>query len=271
MKPGGNSMSPLPRTTERPARKCADSPNEIIFSVKALWTSLVAISRGKCCEFPRRATPQGHGRKSMVRSLSDFRWLLFFIVLLSGCVTLEVSREVHSGRNALRLGKAKEAIPHFEAAARMDPTYVTGFTPLNIGIWTYLGRAHYESGLKEKALTSLKRAKDSIADDYFARIYFGLVASQLGNRREGIAELKSGLEGLAVWLQTVPDQIMEGRFWDPGNFLADTISQTRKMLQAEEPNWREITANVEWLGKEFEEEIQAVKEQEGIDRGPGDN
>lgn len=203
--------------------------------------------------------------------LREFRWLLFLMVLVGGCVTLEVSREVHSGRNALRLGKAKEAIPHFEAAARMDPTYVTGFTPLNIGIWTYLGRAYYMSGQKEKALKSLKRAKASVADDYFAKIYFGLVVSKNGKRGEGISELESGLEGLAIWLQNIPRRSSEGQYWDPGHFLADAISQTIKMLQAEKPNWREITANVEWLGKGFEEENQAVIEEERLDREQGND
>ena len=90
--------------------------------------------------------------------------------------------------------------------------------------------------------------------------------SQLGNRREGIADLKSGLKGLAVWLETLPNKIMEGQSSDPGNFLADKISQTRQMFPTEEPNLREIAANVEWLGKEFEEEIQSVKEDEENDQ-----
>ena len=42
----------LPRTTERPVRKCGDEPREIISSVKILKTSLAAISRGECSELP---------------------------------------------------------------------------------------------------------------------------------------------------------------------------------------------------------------------------
>ncbi len=70
---------------------------------------------------------------------------------------------------------------HFEAAARQDPNYTTRFTLLNTGIWTYIGRAYYEIGEKEKALASLKPAKESSSDDYFARIYLGLVISQIGS------------------------------------------------------------------------------------------
>jgi hypothetical protein len=45
----GDHLTPtvLPRTTERPLRKCGD----------------------ECSEHPRRATPQSHGRKSVVRDL----------------------------------------------------------------------------------------------------------------------------------------------------------------------------------------------------------
>ena len=45
--PSPGSRQRLPRTTERPARECGD----------------------ECCEMPRRATPQSHGRKSVVRGL----------------------------------------------------------------------------------------------------------------------------------------------------------------------------------------------------------
>jgi len=31
------------------------------------------------------------------------------------------------------------------------------------------------------------------------------------------------------------------------------------MAQAERPDWQRVTANVEWLGKELEEEIEEAK------------
>jgi len=123
---------------------------------------------------------------------------LFVLFFLSSCTTLQVSEDVQSGRRALMLGQPKEALTHFEAAAAQEPNYTTRFTLLNTGIWTYIGRAYYEIGEKEKALESLQRAKDSSSDDYFARVYLGLVMSQNGRRKEGIAELEAGLKGLGI-------------------------------------------------------------------------
>jgi len=194
---------------------------------------------------------------SHMKRYFDLGSLFFLLIFVGGCATIQVSREVQSGRSALKLGQPKEALTHFEAAAAQDPNYTTRFTLLNTGIWTYVGRAYYEIGEKEKALASLKRAKKSSSDDYLARTYLGLVMAQTGNTRDGKAELEAGLKGLAVWLETLPGR--EGQYWDPSNYLADSITQTRKMLQAEKPDWQSIVANVEWLGKALEEEIESVK------------
>ncbi len=184
-----------------------------------------------------------------------FRLLYLFVFFLSGCVSMEVAREVQSGRIALQKANPKGALPHFEAAARLNPDYVTDFTPLDVGIWTYIGRAYYEIGEKEKALVSLRRARDHHGSDYIGRLYLGLLMAQNGKREEGLAELDSGLKGLKVWLETLPSGSDEGRYWDPGGYLGNAISQTLTVLQAREINWTEVGANVEWLGKEFDEEI----------------
>ena len=96
--------------------------------------------------------------------------------------------------------------------------------------------------------------------------------SQNGRRREGIAELEAGLKGLGDWLETTRYGTREGQYWDPSNHIADSISKTRKMVQAERPDWQGITANVEWLGKALEEEIEEVKNDEQNDHTEaGDN
>ena len=184
---------------------------------------------------------------------------VFGLFFLSSCATIQVSREVQSGRSALKLNQPKAALAHFEAAAAQDPNYTTRFTLLNTGIWTYVGRAYYAIGEKEKALASLKRAKESSSDDYVGRIYLGPVMAQTGNTRDGKAELEAGLKGLADWLESLPGTGRKGERWDPDHRIADGISQTRKMLQEERPDWQGIAANVEWLGRELEEEIEEVK------------
>jgi len=193
-------------------------------------------------------------------------------VLFLGCISPTISREVSSGRRALRLENPTDAARHFESASRMDPGYVTGFTPLNVGIWTYLGRAYYESGQNEKALESLKRAKSTHGNDYLARVYLGLVlSSQNGSRTQGVQELQTGLEGLAHWLRDLPGTGREGKFWDPGNYIANNISQTRAMLQGEQPDWQAVRANVLRLGRELEEEILEVQQEMDHDKRQTEN
>ena len=207
-----------------------------------------------------------------MKRIIDLYAIFFLLIFAGGCATIQVSTDVQSGRSALKLGQPKEALTYFEAAAAQDPNYTTRFTLLNTGIWTYVGRAYYEIGEKEKALASLKRAKESSSDDYVARIYLGLVMSQNGRSRESIAELEAGLKGLGDWLDTTRHSSQEGQFWDPWNHIADSISKTKKMVQAERPDWQGITANVEWLGKALEKEIEEVKNDERIDHAQaGDN
>ena len=183
-----------------------------------------------------------------------------FVFLLGGCATLEVAREVQSGRRAMQLGNAQDAIRHFEAAAKVNPDYITDFTLLDIGIWSYVGMAYYEAGEKEKALASFKQGKERHSEDYFARIFSGLVMSQNGRSREGTAELVDGLKGLGNWLDTTRySSTRKGEFWDPADVLAKRIAQTLTMLQAEEINRRAITENVVWLARNFDEEIDEVK------------
>ena len=47
--------------------------------------------------------------------------------------------------------------------------------------------------------------------------------------------------------------------WDPGDYLANEIAQTLKLLQGEEVNWRKIDENVVRLAKDFDDEIDEVQ------------
>ncbi len=123
---------------------------------------------------------------------------LIFPFLFGGCATLEVAREVQNGRRAMQLGNPKAAIPHFEAAAQLDPDYLTDFTLLDIGIWSYVGMAQFEEGEKGKALASFKQAKQRHREDHFARVFLGLVMSQNGDRRAGKGELVASTENISV-------------------------------------------------------------------------
>jgi tetratricopeptide (TPR) repeat protein len=181
-------------------------------------------------------------------------------LLLTGCVSMEVAREIQSGRRGLRLGSPESAAVHFEAAARLDPDYVTNFTPFDVGVWSYAGRAHYEAGNVERALETFRRAREIHGDDY-GRMYLGLLLAQEGKREAGMKELQAGLMGLYHWLETIPGQSPEGKFWDPGGYLRKTIKQTQEKLAAESVDWAAVGDNVRWLGEKLDEEIDEVRRQ----------
>ncbi len=190
---------------------------------------------------------------------SSYAVPFFVLFFLSSCATLQVARDVQSGRTALKLGQPKEAITHFEAAGQTDPDYITDFTLLDVGIWSYVGMAYYQAGEKEKALESFKQAKQRHREDHFARVFLGLLMSQGGDRRAGKEELVGGLNGLAQWLDTTRHSTPKGELWDPGDYLAKEIGQTLKLLQAEEVNWQKINENVVRLARNFDDEIDEVK------------
>ena len=185
---------------------------------------------------------------------------IFVLFVLSSCATLQVAQDVQSGRTSLKLGQPNEAITHFEAAAQSNPDYKTDFTLLNIGISSYVGMAYYQAGEKKKALASFKKAKQRHSDDHFARVFLGLTMSQTGQTRQGQEELVAGLNGLRGWLdETRRSNTSKAELWDPGDYLANEIAQTIKLLQGEEVNWRKIDENVVRLAKDFDDEIDEVQ------------
>jgi len=182
-----------------------------------------------------------------------------FFLLLGGCAVMKVERDVQSGRRAMQLGNSQSALGHFESAAQADPDYLTDFTLLDIGIWSYVGMAYYKEEEKEKALASFKQAKQRHREDHFARVFLGLVMSQNGDRKAGKGELVDGLNGLERWLNQTRHSTREGQFWDPGDYLAKEIGETLKLLQVEEVNWQAVNENVVRLARNFDEEIDEVK------------
>lgn len=188
------------------------------------------------------------------------------VLFLTGCASMQVAKEVQSGRMALRLSDPKAAAQHFEQAGALNPNYITDFTTLQIGVWTYDGRAYYEAGNIDKALEALKRARQQHASDYVAALYLGLVMSQKNGRPEAAKQIEEGLTGLHEWLATLPSRIEEGRFWDPGKKLLKTMEQTLAMLQEKEIDWKQVRANTEWLGRMLDEEIEEVRKQKARER-----
>ena len=206
----------------------------------------------------------------MDRDKSFFVTSLLFSFVLNGCVAMQVEREVQSGRTALRLGNPKAAIPYFETAAGLDPDYITNFSLLQIGIWTYIGRAYYEAGDMTKALVSLKRARERYSDDYLARAYLGAIMTETGERAEGVKEIEIGLTGLKRWLETLPGRSLDGKYWDPGRYMVKTMAETLALLQTERVDSRSVSENIRWLGRNLDEEVEKVRRDRDRDIGAGD-
>lgn len=194
---------------------------------------------------------------------------LLFSFVLSGCVAMQVEREVQSGRRALRLNNPKAAIPHFEIAAGLNSDYLSNFSPLQISIWTYIGRAYYEAGDGTKALESFKRARERYSDDYLARAYLGAIMIENGQRAEGVKEVQIGVSGLKTWLETLPGRSLDGKYWDPGRYMVNTMAETLSLLRAEKADWKQVSENVRWLGRNLDEEIEKARRDRDRDHGAG--
>ena len=200
-------------------------------------------------------------RWSVVK-LTNLYFLFFifaFVVMISGCIAFRVEGEIQSGRRALRYGEPKVALTHFQRAAELDPNYLLDFSLLDQGVWTYVGRSYYDSGNFAEARKALDTARSRYDRDYMAKLYLGMVLARDGDRERGLKEMESGLRGLDDWLEYNDQNRNEGRFWDPSRRLRSQIQKDVAMISAKDVNWQTAVANGEWLGQQFEEEIEKVR------------
>ncbi len=181
------------------------------------------------------------------------------LLLLSGCGHLQVTRDVQTGRHALLAGKHSEALLHFRRAADLEPDYLLDFSLLDEGIWTYLGRAYYAMGNLPEARQALERARSRYEEDHLAKLYLGLVLARDGEPEKGRREIEAGLKGLGDWLDYIDRHRADGRYWDPGKRLRNEIQRNLGVIQGRDINWAQLIASGEWLGKEFEMEVDFVQ------------
>src|SRR5258705_10803592 len=111
------------------------------------------------------------------------------MLLLSGCVSLQVAGQVEAGRQALLMNNPTEALTHLEQAVQTNPQYVYEAESFREGVWTYLGRAQYETGNLEDARRSFERALALHKDDYLARLYLGLTLARAGDRSAALKQI----------------------------------------------------------------------------------
>jgi tetratricopeptide (TPR) repeat protein len=196
-----------------------------------------------------------------------FSFLIFnFALLLSGCASFEAGSNVQRGRYALMRGDAKLAVSLFQRATEIDSNYTMYLGPMKEGVWTYLGRAHYDSGDFKSALKALEQARTSHPDDSFAPLYLGLALAKDGDRQRGVKELHAGLTGLNSWLDYINQYSADRVYWDPGDKIGSRIKQELARIDGKEFNWNDLIAGAEQVGTDLESEPDEVRKEKRRDK-----
>jgi tetratricopeptide (TPR) repeat protein len=106
--------------------------------------------------------------------------LLITVALLSlpGCAGFETQGEFTRGRQALIRGDASGALAYFQRVAEADANFRSNTFPLRESIWTYVGRAQYQSGNYAEARQALEKALAQYNGDHMARLYLGLTLAR---------------------------------------------------------------------------------------------
>ena len=185
--------------------------------------------------------------------------LVFFplVVILSGCVSLQVGTEFGSGREAYLAGNNAAALSYFQSAAQKDSDYTYYGYAFRQGIWSYVGRTEYATGRFPQARQSLERALSLNRNEEVARLYLGLTLVRSGDRQQGLKEIEGGMKGIYDQSEYITQnfRFTQGRFWDPRGEIRSAIQGDLAMLSSKDVDLERLIANGEWLGKRVEEEI----------------
>jgi RadC-like JAB domain len=187
------------------------------------------------------------------------------LMLLCGCAGFETAGEFSHGRQALLRGDAGDSLAFFERVAAAEPNYRSSDRPLREGIWTYIGRAQYQSGKYAEAKTSLEKALAQHGDDDMARLYLGLTLARAASRgknenqsAQAAKELTAAFSGLRDKLNQFIATSPRGN-WDPGGDIRKEIGNGLTLLGSRNPDWSQIISSGEWLGQNLEEEIDRAR------------
>ena len=92
----------------------------------------------------------------------------------AACASFELQTDFLTGRRALLRGEPDNALSYFERVARSNATFVSDSVSPRKSIWTYVGRAQYNSGRYTEARSAFEKALSHFSEDYVARLYLGL-------------------------------------------------------------------------------------------------
>ena len=189
------------------------------------------------------------------------------VVYISGCAGMQVAGDVQAGRNALYTGRPRDAVSYLIRAAEVDPEYKTPYR-FPVGVFTYLGRAYYETGRDEEARKALEKAVSLDKDDSLAHLYLGLTLLRTGDRDRGRKEIEGGLKGIHETLEYIASNNYHGIFWDPARMIRSDIERTL----ASNLDDSQLAVAARRIGSEVEEEIYKARRDESQGhRGGGDS
>jgi tetratricopeptide (TPR) repeat protein len=100
--------------------------------------------------------------------------LTIAILFVTSCAGLGVESEFLAGRQALLRGEPDNALSYFDRVAQSDPGFIAGAVSPRRSVWTYVGRAHYNSGRYAQGQAAFEKALGRMNDDYIAKLYLGL-------------------------------------------------------------------------------------------------
>jgi tetratricopeptide (TPR) repeat protein len=92
----------------------------------------------------------------------------------AACASFELQTDFLTGRRALLRGEPDNALSYFDRVARSNATFVSDSVSPRKSIWTYVGRAQYNSGRYTEARSAFEKALSHLNDDHVARLYLGL-------------------------------------------------------------------------------------------------
>jgi tetratricopeptide (TPR) repeat protein len=183
-----------------------------------------------------------------------------FAALLSGCASLEVTRDIKHGRVALLSGNTDLAISHFERAAALNGT--ASSPPLHEGAWTYVGRAYYHAMKYPQARQALERALARDEQDKMARLYAAMTSARENMDSVRRREIQAALQSLHDQVEHIAYRTPQGRFWDPSGALRAEFRASLEAISAEAPDWDMTLTRIADLGLAVEKEVDQARRDE---------
>src|SRR6266545_71950 len=207
------------------------------------------------------------------------------------CASLESQTDFLTGRRALLRGEPDNALSYFERVTRSNATFVSDSVSPRKSIWTYVGRAQYNSGRYNEARSAFEKALSHLSEDYVARLYFGLTLlrpsaarapTNAFNLQEVTYALREGVEpkrvaalarerGVVFDLTKETESQLQNAGADA--FLLNELKKIRNQLQlclkqlaARPTDWDALISNAEWVGYQLEEENDRARRDEFLER-----